>query len=83
VNPYETLAAVVEDDGRTVYLYLYSVQDQERRFQPVWVANRLPAAEKPDQAAMREGIAPLMPRGDAPPPGRARTGSAGAVAGVV
>jgi hypothetical protein len=51
----------VEDDGRTVYLYLQAA-GEEGGIWAVWVANRLPAPEEDDLAAMQRGAAPLMPR---------------------
>lgn len=55
-NPYGSFEAIVEDDGRTVYLYLQSAREQGQ-MTPVWVANRLPAPESDDLAAMRQGMA--------------------------
>lgn len=60
-NPYGSFEAIVEDDGRTVYLYLQSAA-QQGQMKPVWVANRLPAPEADDMAGMQQGLAPLMPR---------------------
>jgi len=62
VNPYGNLEAMVEDDGRTVYLYLQHVTDDGWGLRPVWVANHLPAPEGRDMDAMEAGMAPLMPR---------------------
>ncbi len=62
-NPYGTLEALVEDDGRTVYLYLQPAGDQPGNPCAVWVANRLPAPVGEDRGAMQAGMAPLMPRG--------------------
>ena len=44
-NPYGTLMVTLENDGRTLYLYMNSVNDPS--FQPgaVWVRNLLPAPE--------------------------------------
>jgi hypothetical protein len=71
-NPYGSRIAVVEDDGQTVYLYLMTgpPDDPQRQLFPVWVANRGPAPESEDVAAMREGNAPRMPsRGTRSPDG--------------
>lgn len=63
-SPYGSREAVVEDDGRTVYLYLVPAKATEPGpdTQTVWIANRLPAPDEPDLASMEAGIAPLMPR---------------------
>jgi hypothetical protein len=61
-NPFGTMEALVEDDGRTVYLYLRHSQLEDRPMHAVWVANRLPAPELDDVLSMRQGVAPLMAR---------------------
>jgi hypothetical protein len=60
-NPYGSFEAIVEDDGRTVYLYLQSAK-QQGAMKAVWVVNRQPAPEEDDFAAMQQGQAPMMPR---------------------
>jgi hypothetical protein len=60
VNPYGSLEAFVEDDGRTVYLWLRHPQDYARRPCALWVANRLPAPAAPDIASMKKGVSPMM-----------------------
>jgi len=74
-NPYETFAATVEEDGRTVYLYLSPLKDASQSPKAVWIRNLLPAPDESDRDAMQQGIAPLMkksacahPDGLAPPP---------------
>lgn len=59
-NPYGTLAAVLEEDGRTVYLYLMPVSDPNIKPRAVWVRNLLPAPETTDLQAMKAGRAPLL-----------------------
>lgn len=61
-NPYGSREAVVEDDGRTVYLYLRGIDgNPEVRGASVWVANRLPAPLQDDFTSAKSGVAPLMP----------------------
>jgi hypothetical protein len=62
-SPYGSREAVVEDDGRTVYLYLVPANATEPGpdTQTVWVANRCPAPDEDDLVSMNEGNAPLMP----------------------
>lgn len=45
-NPYGTFTAYLEDDGRTVYLYLQAEQNPEFGIRSVWVCNRTEAPEK-------------------------------------
>lgn len=45
-NPYGTFTAYLEDDGRTVYLYLQAEQNPEFGIKSVWVCNRAEAPEK-------------------------------------
>lgn len=59
-NSYGSMHAVLEDDGRTVYLYLFPVQNPSDMV-ALWVANRLPAPDAPDRDAMMRGEPPLMP----------------------
>ncbi len=61
-NPYGTWSAVVEDDGRTVYLYLNPVGESGATSRAVWVRNHLPAPEDTDREAMQDGRAPLLKR---------------------
>lgn len=61
-NPHGTRVALVEDDGRTVYLYLSPAREDDQQageVRAVWVRNRLPAPDESDLEAMREGQAPL------------------------
>ena len=59
-NPYGTWTAVVEDDGRTVYLYLNPAGESHATSRAVWVRNLIPAPMAPDRAAMKGGCAPLF-----------------------
>lgn len=59
-NPYGSLVASVEDDGRTVYLYLSPTLDPSYQPRAVWVRNLGKAPEQTDTQAMRAGVAPRM-----------------------
>ena len=59
-NPYGTWTAVVEDDGRTVYLYLNPAGESHATSRAVWVRNLVPAPTQPDSNAMKNGQAPLL-----------------------
>ena len=61
-NPYGNICATVEDDGRTVYLYLSPYGTSEQDARAVWVANRIPAPTQDDRGSADVGIPPLMPR---------------------
>ncbi|MEQ9366135.1 MAG: suppressor of fused domain protein [Leptospirales bacterium] len=61
-NPYGTRIATLENDGRTLYLYLSPPEDLPGDTQAVWVRNLLPAPEETDHAAMQSGQAPLLRR---------------------
>ena len=57
-SPSTPLTAVVESDGRTVYLYLHGQEEDD--LQACWVRNLVPAPANQDEEAMREGRAPLL-----------------------
>lgn len=59
-NPYGSLTAYLEDDSRTVYLYLQSEQNPEWKIRALWVRNRVPAPESRDQADFTNGLAPIL-----------------------
>ncbi len=60
VSPFENLEAVVEADGRTVYLYLSGGPEFGTR--AVWVRNLVPAPLVFNEDDMRQGLAPVLPR---------------------
>ena len=70
-NPYNTMQAVVEDDGRALYLYVVPIKNPNGML-AVWVANRATAPVGPDVKAMQMGNAPMMEakncRGGSAPP---------------
>lgn len=59
-SPFGSLVAVVEDDGRSVYLYLHHAEDRSWGLRALWLANRVAApAEAPPEVA---GAAPVLPK---------------------
>ncbi len=62
LNPHETFTASLEEDGRTIYLYLSPVKNSNIQPRAVWVRNILPAPIEPDRQAMQNGQAPLLIR---------------------
>ncbi|EMG08110.1 hypothetical protein LEP1GSC151_3993 [Leptospira interrogans serovar Grippotyphosa str. LT2186] len=61
-NPYGTFTAYLEDDGRTVYLYLQAEQNPEFGIRSVWVCNRTEAPEKRSIEDLSNGLAPILLR---------------------
>ncbi|MDX1958241.1 MAG: suppressor of fused domain protein [Leptospiraceae bacterium] len=59
-NPYGSLVAFLEDDGRTVYLYLQSIHNPEMKMRSVWVKNRIPAPISRSESDLRNGLAPIL-----------------------
>lgn len=60
-SPNGNAEAVVEDDGRTVYLYQYFPEGLGQELRASWVRNRLPAPAEVVREDMQQGLAPLMP----------------------
>ncbi len=60
VNPDANLVAVVEDDGRTIYLYVRGV-GIDVGLRSTWVRNRVAAPAGIDRDGMEQGFAPRMP----------------------
>lgn len=58
-NPYTTLTASVESDGRTVYLYLNPIEGVQTESKAVWIMNLSPAPDD-DSQAMAAGRAPMQ-----------------------
>ncbi len=59
-NPYGSLVASLENDGRTIYLYLNPTVDPSFQPRAVWIRNLVPAPEDTDREAMRQGVAPRI-----------------------
>jgi hypothetical protein len=74
-NNRHTLYAVVEQDERTAYFYLYPAELLSKRYKmrACWLRNLQPAPETRDREAMQQGVAPMLeaaycahPLGEAP-----------------
>ncbi|MCB1176776.1 MAG: suppressor of fused domain protein [Leptospiraceae bacterium] len=59
-NPYGSMTAFLEDDGRTIYLYLQSEEDPEKPIRTVWVKNRIPGPESRNPQDLKDGLAPVL-----------------------
>ncbi|WP_143307660.1 suppressor of fused domain protein [Chitinophaga vietnamensis] len=61
-NSRGTLYAIVEQDNRTAYFYLYPSELMGNRFKPrpCWLRNLQPAPQQKDTAAMDNGVAPML-----------------------
>ncbi len=59
-NPYSSLTGFLEDDGRTVYLYIQSEFNHEWGIKSLWVRNLIdaPVARSPED--LKNGLAPLL-----------------------
>lgn len=59
-NPYGTLVATVESDGRATYLYLMSTKDESFTPRAVWVRNHIEGPKDSDKESMQKGLAPVF-----------------------
>ncbi|EPG65561.1 suppressor of fused domain protein [Leptospira wolffii] len=59
-NPYGAFTAYLEDDGRTIYLYLQAEESPDFAIKSVWVCNRIDAPKERSQEDLRNGLAPLL-----------------------
>lgn len=61
-NQQQTLIAIVEQDERTAYFYIWPSEGFRTQFgvRGCWLRNLLPAPPQEDVAAMQQGIAPLL-----------------------
>jgi Suppressor of fused protein (SUFU) len=59
-NPYSSLTAYLEDDSRTVYLYLQSEQNLEWKIRALWIRNRIEAPLSRDKEDFTNGLAPVL-----------------------
>ncbi|MDF3818539.1 suppressor of fused domain protein [Leptospira sp. 96542] len=59
-NPYGSFTAFLEDDGRTIYLYLQSHNNPEWKMKTLWIRNLIdaPAERNPDDFDL--GLAPVL-----------------------
>ena len=63
-NPYGSMTAFLEDDGRTVYLYLQSEFNPEFKMKALWIKNRIPSPESRTESDLKLGLAPLLCKGE-------------------
>ncbi|MFY0253669.1 suppressor of fused domain protein [Chitinophaga sp. 30R24] len=61
-NNRGTMYAIVEQDDRVAYFYLYPSELLTTKYspRPCWLRNLKPAPETRDTAAMKEGMAPML-----------------------
>ncbi|MGP4128901.1 hypothetical protein OJE16_03495 [Pantoea tagorei] len=61
-NQQHTLTAIVEQDERTAYFYIWPTDLFRSQYavRGCWLRNLLPAPAQEDRAAMEQGIAPLL-----------------------
>ena len=61
-NQQQTLTAVIEQDERAAYFYLWPAEPFRTQFavRGCWLRNLLPAPQQEDRQAMEQGIAPLL-----------------------
>jgi len=62
-NDKKTLFAIVEQDERVVYLYIYAREDLRERFPRMrgcWVRNLSPAPQQDDSEALAHGLPPML-----------------------
>lgn len=60
-SPNGNAEAVVEDDGRAVYLYQHFAEGTGQELRATWVRNRVAAPPEVVTEDMQQGLAPLMP----------------------
>ena len=61
-NQQHTLTAIVEQDARTAYFYIWPTDLFRSQYavRGCWLRNLLPAPAQEDREAMEQGIAPLL-----------------------
>ena len=62
VSPNGNITAVVEQDERVAYFYLWPAQETGLEMRSCWIRNLTAGQDDWDAAAMREGRPPMMPR---------------------
>lgn len=63
-NPYGSFVAYLEDDGRTIYLYLQSIHNPEKEMKALWIQNRIQAPESRTDSSHKNGLAPFLCKGE-------------------
>src|SRR5436309_9496379 len=64
MSPFGNIVAYAQDDGRTVYFYLFfrdADEGSQEQFRTCWVRNRERAPSEFNREAMIQGHPPLMP----------------------
>ncbi len=59
-NPYSSLTAFLEDDGRSIYLYLQSEHNPEWKIRALWIKNRIDAPKERTADDFHSGLAPVL-----------------------
>jgi hypothetical protein len=59
-NPYGAFNAFLEDDSRTIYLYLQSIHNPTWKMRAVWIQNRIPAPKSRSEKDLANGLAPIL-----------------------
>ncbi len=59
-NPYSSFTAFLEDDGRTLYLYLQCENNPEWGMRSLWIRNLIPAPANRDPEDFSKGMAPIL-----------------------
>ena len=62
VSPDDRIQAVVEQDGRVAYFYLYGAPESGFGMRTCWIRNLGAAPDSLDKQAMQAGVAPMLPR---------------------
>ncbi len=63
-NPYGSFSAFLEEDGRTIYLYIQSQNNPSWQMKTLWVRNLIPAPESRDPEDFDKGLAPLLTKAE-------------------
>lgn len=61
-SPLCPIKAIVEQDDRVVYFYLWGSEDTNFGIKTCWVRNLTQAPEEPETKLINKGIPPLLPR---------------------
>ncbi|MCC5815372.1 MAG: suppressor of fused domain protein [Leptospira sp.] len=59
-NPYSSFTAFLEEDSRTVYLYLQCENNPEWGIKSLWIRNLIPAPEERNPEDFGQGLAPVL-----------------------
>ncbi|MGV3666746.1 MAG: suppressor of fused domain protein [Leptospira bouyouniensis] len=63
-NPYGSFTAFLEDDGRTIYLYLQSHNNPEWPMKTLWVRNLIDAPDSRTDEDFDLGLAPVLTKSE-------------------